>query len=176
MGGPPMPDMTGRGAGRDNRGAGRGGEGAGDPARRRRRTGRRIVDQQGQNFNTRSAMEEDFGRRMRRGPRRGKGGRSSKTELTTPKAIKRVVKMDQVIPVAELAQQMSIKANMLIKKLMEMSGEMVGINQMMDFDTVSLVAEEFGFTLYNDIGETLRCGGDEIAVDAVLIIGEVRAH
>jgi|EP01046_Picozoa_sp_COSAG06_P019336 hypothetical protein len=33
-------------------------------------------------------------------------------------------------------------------------------------------AAEFGFTLYDDIAETLRCGGDSLAVDAVLIIGE----
>ena len=33
-------------------------------------------------------------------------------------------------------------------------------------------AAEFGFTLYNDIAEALCCGGDQLAVDAVLIIGE----
>jgi hypothetical protein len=33
-------------------------------------------------------------------------------------------------------------------------------------------AEEFGFTLYPTIAEALRCGGDRLAVDAVLIIGE----
>jgi hypothetical protein len=33
-------------------------------------------------------------------------------------------------------------------------------------------AEEFGFTLYPKIADALRCGGDKLAVDAVLIIGE----
>jgi hypothetical protein len=33
-------------------------------------------------------------------------------------------------------------------------------------------AEEFGFKIYPSIAETLRCGGDKLAVDAVLIIGE----
>ncbi|MFT5466714.1 MAG: hypothetical protein ACI8UO_001814 [Verrucomicrobiales bacterium] len=33
-------------------------------------------------------------------------------------------------------------------------------------------AEEFGFPIYPSIAEALRCGGDELAVDAVLIIGE----
>ncbi|HEU5115055.1 MAG TPA: hypothetical protein VFT74_00110, partial [Isosphaeraceae bacterium] len=33
-------------------------------------------------------------------------------------------------------------------------------------------AQEFGFTLYPTIAEALRCGGDRLAVDAVLIIGE----
>ena len=33
-------------------------------------------------------------------------------------------------------------------------------------------AKEFGFSVYPTIAETLRCGGDKLAVDAVLIIGE----
>jgi hypothetical protein len=33
-------------------------------------------------------------------------------------------------------------------------------------------AREFGFTIYPKIAEALRCGGDKLAVDAVLIIGE----
>lgn len=33
-------------------------------------------------------------------------------------------------------------------------------------------AREFGFTIYPSIAEALRCGGDKLAVDAVLIIGE----
>ena len=33
-------------------------------------------------------------------------------------------------------------------------------------------AEEFGFTIYPTIAEALRCGGDRLAVDAVLVIGE----
>ena len=33
-------------------------------------------------------------------------------------------------------------------------------------------AREFGFTVYPTIAETLRAGGDKLAVDAVLIIGE----
>ena len=32
--------------------------------------------------------------------------------------------------------------------------------------------KEFGFTVYPTIAEALRCGGDKLAVDAVLIIGE----
>jgi hypothetical protein len=33
-------------------------------------------------------------------------------------------------------------------------------------------AEEFGFRIYPTIAEALRCGGDKLAVDAVLVIGE----
>ena len=37
---------------------------------------------------------------------------------------------------------------------------------------VLTVAREFGFSVYPSIAEALRCGGDELAVDAVLLIGE----
>ena len=37
-------------------------------------------------------------------------------------------------------------------------------------------AREFGFSVYPTIAEALRCGGDEIAVDAVLSIGEHGAY
>jgi hypothetical protein len=33
-------------------------------------------------------------------------------------------------------------------------------------------ADEFGFQLYPTVAQTLRCGGDRLAVDAVLVIGE----
>ncbi|MEX2173294.1 MAG: hypothetical protein WD872_02965 [Pirellulaceae bacterium] len=33
-------------------------------------------------------------------------------------------------------------------------------------------AEEFGFPIYKSVAEALRCGGDKLAVDAVLLIGE----
>src|SRR5436305_8013354 len=33
-------------------------------------------------------------------------------------------------------------------------------------------AEEFGFRIHPTIAEALRCGGDKLAVDAVLVIGE----
>ena len=33
-------------------------------------------------------------------------------------------------------------------------------------------AREFGFSVYPTISEALRCGGDKLAVDAVLLIGE----
>ena len=53
--------------------------------------------------------------------------------MTTPKAIKRVVKIEDQVTVADLAQQMSIKANELIAKLMGM-GVMAGLNQILDLD------------------------------------------
>jgi hypothetical protein len=48
----------------------------------------------------------------------------------------------------------------------------VYVDQKPEGDQSRQRAEEFGFTIYPTIAETLRCGGDKLAVDAVLIIGE----
>jgi hypothetical protein len=46
------------------------------------------------------------------------------------------------------------------------------VDQRTEKDLSRQRAEEFGFTLYPTIAETLRCGTDKLAVDAVLQIGE----
>jgi translation initiation factor IF-2 len=68
------------------------------------------------------------------------------TEITTPKAIKRRIKVPSVISVAELAKSMGVKAAELIKKLLEIDIR-VTLNQTVDFDSASLVAGEFGYEL-----------------------------
>ncbi len=62
---------------------------------------------------------------------------------TTP--VKREVSIGETITVAELAQKMAIKANEVIKVLMNM-GTMATINQPIDQETAVLVAEELGHT------------------------------
>ncbi len=84
--------------------------------------------------------------------RRGKGRKgakvkpapSQKTQITTPKAIKRRIKVDDTIALSDLAKRMGIKANEIIMKLMG-QGIMVTVNQTLDFETASLVAAEFGY-------------------------------
>ena len=71
-----------------------------------------------------------------------------KTEITLAAAHKRVVEMGDTILVSDLANQMAIKGNELIKKLMKM-GQMVTLNQVVDFDTASLVASEYQFEVKN---------------------------
>ncbi|MBU8849747.1 MAG: translation initiation factor IF-2 [Desulfobacterales bacterium] len=75
---------------------------------------------------------------------RGKKGNFQKTQITTPKAIKRRIKIDEAIELSELAKRMGIKANEMIVKLMGM-GVMATVNQTIDFDTAVLVATEFDF-------------------------------
>ena len=74
----------------------------------------------------------------------GKKGNFQKTQITTPKAIKRRIKIDDAIELAELAKRMGIKANEMIVKLMAL-GVMATVNQTIDFDTAVLVATEFDF-------------------------------
>ncbi len=60
------------------------------------------------------------------------------------KAAKRKIKIEEAIRVSELAQKMGVKAQQIIKTLMEL-GVMATINQAIDYDTVSIVAAEFGY-------------------------------
>jgi translation initiation factor IF-2 len=82
--------------------------------------------------------------------RKGKKGakvkipKGQKTQITTPKAIKRRVKVDDAIVLSDLAKRMGIKASEMISKLMGM-GVMATVNQTIDFDTAALVATEFGY-------------------------------
>ncbi len=46
------------------------------------------------------------------------------------------------------------------------------VDQTPDNDLSRKRSAEFGFPIYSTVAEALRCGGDSLAVDAVLIIGE----
>jgi translation initiation factor IF-2 len=87
------------------------------------------------------------GRRDRKGRKAAKGKAAvlpMKTQITTPKAIKRRIKIDEAIVLADLAKRMGIKAGEIIMKLMGM-GVMATVNQTVDFETASLVAAEFDY-------------------------------
>ncbi len=84
-------------------------------------------------------------------PRKKKGmlGRASKkTKITTPKASKRVVKVNKEITVSDLAQELGVKLGKLSKSLIS-NGIMAKPNAMLDFDTVALIVPDFGFEAQN---------------------------
>jgi len=85
------------------------------------------------------------GRKGRRGAKR-KVTTGQKTQITTPKAIKRRIKIDDTIILSDLAKRMGIKANEMIAKLMSL-GVMATVNQTIDFDTATLVSAEFDYEL-----------------------------
>ena len=71
-----------------------------------------------------------------------------KTEITIPKAIKRKIRIQEGITVGELARRMGIKATGVMKKLIGL-GLMVTINQLIDVDSATLAAHEFGYEIEN---------------------------
>jgi translation initiation factor IF-2 len=88
----------------------------------------------------------------RRGPRGAKGrkGPGERTQITQTAEHKRLLRIDGVISVNELAHEMGVKSSEIIKLLMGM-GMMVTINQTIDAETASIAAQEFGFSI-EDIG------------------------
>lgn len=76
------------------------------------------------------------------------GKEQRQTEITIPKASKRIIRVSEVISVGELAKQLGVKAGEVIKKLMGL-GLMATINQVLDIETATLVANEFEYTIDN---------------------------
>ncbi len=77
------------------------------------------------------------------------GKRIKQTEITTPKASKRRLKVPENVTVSDLAKAMGVKGADLIKLLIKM-GVMANINMQIDFETASLAADEFGYELELD--------------------------
>ncbi len=106
---------------------------------------RRVVKKDASDF---TAEREMRGLRVPKKRRALPGKEQRKTEITTPKASKRVVRIAEGVTVGDLARNIGVKAGELIKKLMAM-GVMSTLNQMLDPDTATLVANEFGYSVEN---------------------------
>ena len=70
------------------------------------------------------------------------------TQITTPKASKRIVKVNQSMKLSDLANEMGIKAAQLTKALMS-QGVMATMNTELDFETIALIVPEFGYEAQN---------------------------
>ena len=119
------------------------------------------------------ALERSFQARQRRPMKRrvAPGQKIAKTELTTPKAIKRVVRINDVTTPGELAKSMGVKAGEVLGVLMRL-GVMKSINDVIDLDTTTLVAEEFEYRVENtavNVEELLQTpeGQDEAVTEEV---------
>jgi len=99
--------------------------------------------------------EYEYGPRGARGPK----GKKKKAEPLPPpaetKAIKKRIKIFETISVGDLAHRMSIKVNQVIAKLMEL-GVMATVNQILDIDTATLVAADFGYEVEQAITEEIN--------------------
>ncbi|MFT6821162.1 MAG: translation initiation factor IF-2 [Myxococcota bacterium] len=82
---------------------------------------------------------------------RRKGRRKSsgpKAASPAPKGMKRKIRIDNVVSVAELAHAMGQKSSVVMKELIGL-GQMVTVNDMLDIETAELVANEFEYTVEN---------------------------
>ncbi len=130
---PPQPLPVQNGDGRDGQ------------SKKKRLKGRRTVDFQQGDFG-RHADEED-NLHFNRGKARRKAARNQpvQPQNTQPvKAAKRKLRIAEAIRVADMAHQLGVKANEIIKVLFGL-GVMATINQSLDIDTATLVAAEFGY-------------------------------
>ena len=121
--------------------------------------GRRSTDFQTSDFGHHQE-EHDAPRFRSKGHRKG-GKPQSPAPVTQPlKAAKRKLRIAEAIRVSDMAHQMGLKANEIIKVLFNL-GIMATINQSIDFDTAQIVAAEFnyevektGFEEKDYLGET----------------------
>jgi translation initiation factor IF-2 len=93
------------------------------------------------------------------------GKEQRQTEITVPRASKRVVRISEVVTVGDLSRNLGVKAGEVIKKLMGL-GVMATINQALDAETATLVAADFDYTVENvafDVESVLEVGHEEHA-------------
>lgn len=76
------------------------------------------------------------------------GREAQRTQITTPKAAKRILKVHGSMKVGDAAIELGIKATQLVKKLMQ-NGVMATVNTDLDFDTLALIVPEFGWEAQN---------------------------
>ena len=117
--------------------------GSGDQDARGRKRKRKVVRKE----DMFDALERSYQMRPRK-RRAAPGQKVRKTEVTTPKASKRVVKVNELITPGELARAMGVKAGEVLGAMMRL-GVMKSINDMVDIETAELVADEFGYKVEN---------------------------
>ena len=117
-----------------------------EEAARRKRTGKKVIRKPGQ-FDPFAERTSRLGRKPLK-KRAAPGKEQKRTEITTPSARKRIVRLSEVITVGDLAREMGLKAGEVIKKLMDL-GVMATMNHVLDHDHAVLVASEFDYTVEN---------------------------
>ncbi len=87
-----------------------------------------------------------------------------KTEITKSKASKRIVKVFGTMKVADLGQEIGIKAGQLTKALMQ-NGVTANINTELDFDTIALIVQEFGWEAQN-----VQRSAEQLITDLAVVV------
>lgn len=107
---------------------------------------------------------------------------AKKTQITTPKALKRLIKIENKIKLGNFAQEMGVKVTQLVTRLMK-EGMIVTPNSDLDFDTAAIIAPEFGFEVQNvyksaedilkDVAETSEAADMQVRIPVVTVMGHV---
>jgi translation initiation factor IF-2 len=139
---------------------------AGGDGTPKRKKGRKVIKKP----DMMGTLERDFMRGGKRPQKRRAlpGKEQKKTEITVPRASKRVVRISEVVTVADLARAMGVKASDVLKKLLDM-GMMATINQVLDHDTAALIAAEFEYQVENvaiDVEQMLEAAPAEATEEA----------
>jgi translation initiation factor IF-2 len=113
----------------------------GEGRRRTRRRRRRRVDPRVVEENIRKTLIKMESRTPKRRRRREREEAVPTAEDVDPS---KIIKVNEFVSVAELADLLHVPPTRIIQTCMEL-GLMVTVNQRLDFDTISLICEEFGF-------------------------------
>ncbi|MGZ3721283.1 MAG: translation initiation factor IF-2 [Bdellovibrionales bacterium] len=97
------------------------------------------------------------------------GRENKKTQLTTPAAHKRIVKVDSTITLQALANEIGVKAPVLLKKLMA-EGVQASMNTDLDFDTVALIVPGFGWeaqNIHQTVDQLITAGSENVGGERI---------
>jgi translation initiation factor IF-2 len=104
---------------------------------------------------------------MSSGKRKKKvGGKreSGKTQVTTPKAIKRQIKIEGTVIVSDFGRRIGVKVRELLK-LIRKEGVTVGFDDTIDFDMAAKIAEEYDYEVVNTAFEENEVLSTEVRDD-----------
>jgi translation initiation factor IF-2 len=99
--------------------------------------------------------EFGYGSRGLRGPKAKKKKSEQAPPAAETKAIKKRIKVFDTISVGDIAHKMSVKVNQVIAKLMDL-GVMATVNQVLDIDTATLMAADFGYEVEQGITDEIN--------------------
>ena len=128
------------------------------PRKRRRRRKRPVVDEREVSENVRRTLAQMSSGAASSRVRRRRRQDSEEPEDETSDG--QVLKVNEFTTVGELASQMDVRPTEVITQCLKL-GMVVTINQRLDMDTITLVADEFGFDI-----EQLEEYGEEILENA----------
>ncbi len=95
-----------------------------------------------------SDLYDGKSRRSNKRSGKGKKKRRQQTEITEAAEHKKVIRIEDVISVGDLAHEMGVKSGKLAMDLMEM-GMQATVNTTVDYETASLIADEYDYTVEN---------------------------